>query len=329
LLIVLLLVARTEALQGLGGYARPNASRAFANFTSGLDRVFRLVPADRPWQMVASWFATLLPVAALVCWRPVRHDVRFALGAGVAIAVLFNLPFVLVTKVEQMHLVALGAAVVLSASALALAELLRVRAFALAVTIAVAAGAAAMAAVARDISTDFDPYGPIVLSHDRIVQQWVAVPHELREYLSQKREHGRLVPANPVDTLDLVLFGVHPPETDPGGLRVRWMSANRTEILVAARARELLIPLRHEAGAFGEPASVEIFANGRRVDSLQLADGGWRMSRIALPPGGIRPLWRTHRVIVSIARAWVPARIIPGSTDTRVLGLQIGEIQLR
>ena len=238
-------------------------------------------------------------------------------------------PFVLVTKGEQLHLVALGAALVIAGSALTLASAARSRAVAVCTAAVLTIGAAAMAAVARHISTDFEPFGPIVLAHDRIVEGWAAVPDELRAYLARKREPGERPSANPADALDTVLFGVHGPEMNPTGLRVRWMAAARTEVLVNRRAREVVVPLRHEAGAFREPALVEVFANGRHVDTLELRDGAWRMSRVPVRSADAPRFWRMHRIALVLRRTWVPAEIIPGSADRRTLGLQIGDISYR
>lgn len=327
--LVALVVLRFQALEGIGGYSAPSVERGIRNYLAGLNGVYRLVPADRPWQPAASWFATLLPLAALVCWRRVSRDARFLILAGAALSLLFNLPFVMVTKGEQLHIVALGAAAAIAGSALALMTSFRSRLTVGAMVLMVGVGAGAMAAVARHISTDFEPYGPIVLAHDRIVEGWAAVPHELREYLARKRESGMRPPANPVEALEFVLFGVHGPEIDPAGLRVRWMSAPRSELVLTTRARELVVPLRHQAGAFREPAFLEIVANDRRVDTLEFRDRAWRMSRIPLRAADAPRFWRAHRVVLTLPRAWVPARIIPGSNDTRTLGLQIGDVSFR
>ncbi|HEV3485878.1 MAG TPA: hypothetical protein VG106_10750, partial [Vicinamibacterales bacterium] len=325
-LIVALVAVRFQALEGVGGYRTPTLERAVWNYVSGLNGVFRLVPPDRPWQLFASWFVTVLPLVALAGWRRAPHNSRFLLVAGAAVSLLFNLPFVMVTKGEQLHLVALGAALVLAGSVLGLASVFRTLAVAASLGVAVTIGSGAMAAVAHHISADFEPYGPVVLAHDRIVEGWAAVPHEIREYLAQKRTAEPHPPANPTDALDVVIFGVHGPEIDPAGLRVRWMSGRRSEILVTSDAREAVVPLRHEAGVFREAALVEIVANGQRVDALELRDGVWRMSRIPLRAADAPLFWRMHRIVLTLQRAWVPAHIIHGSKDTRTLGLQIGDV---
>ena len=58
------------------------------------------------------------------------------------------------------------------------------------------AGLASFVAVTRDITRDFEPFGPIVLSHDDFVRTWGPVPPELREYPGAQAGAGR--PAPPV-----------------------------------------------------------------------------------------------------------------------------------
>ena len=123
LLLVGLLAWRSSALGELGGYGRPTYHAAWVNYKRGLIGVFRLVPADRPWQPVASWMATLLPIVALVAWRWISRGARVCLLAGAAIAVLFNLPFIFITKAEQMYLVGIGATVTLTGASLGALDL--------------------------------------------------------------------------------------------------------------------------------------------------------------------------------------------------------------
>ena len=113
-----------------------------------------------------------------------------------AIAVLFNLPFAFVTKAEQMYLVGIGAALTLTGAALGMLDLAAraraPRASTLAVTALLLGGLASFVAVARDITRDFEPFGPVVLAHDDLVRTWGPVPPELRDYLALKREPGPL-----------------------------------------------------------------------------------------------------------------------------------------
>lgn len=328
-LLALLVFVRAEAVGDLRTYSLPDLDGAWRNFSRGLDRVFRLVPPDRPWQPVASWFATLLPLAGLLSWKRAAPELRFLLAAGALLAVAFNLPFVFVTKLEQMHLVATGAVLVLVGSSACVLSSLP-GSWRPAVTLALLAGIASFAAVARDITTDFEPYGPVVMATDEIVLGWAAVPEELRDYLRSKREPGAKarVPSNPLEALDVVAFGLHPRERSADGTTYRWMAYALAEIHVRPSARYVEIPLRHEIGAFREPARVEVHADGRLVDAMVLADDDWRVTRIALR--STRHMWRqAHRIHLTIPHAWKPAEIIRGSRDDRTLGIKIGEILVR
>lgn len=332
LTVAALVLLRSSALQDAPGAFGPlDPATAWSNFWIGLDRVARLVPADRPWQAAASAFATLLPLGALLARKRASAEARYCMAAGAAMALLFNLPFVFITKAEQMHLVTTGMVLLLTGSAVALWEAARPSVARAALAVALVTGLMAFVAVTRHISTDFAPFGPVVLSADTIVSGWASVPAELRNYLEEKRQAGavRRVPANPAAAVPLVAFGLRPWENGPDGTRYRWMSGSRVDILVAADAGELTIPIRHEAGAFGEAAGVRIAANGRPADRLLLEDGNWRTSRLPLRREDVPRARRMHRIVIAIDRAWVPAEIIPGSTDTRTLGLQIGEMRVR
>jgi hypothetical protein len=335
LLAVALVGWRASALGGLGGYSRPTVDAAWANVIKGLNAVLRLVPADRPWQPVASWFATLLPILTIAAWRWISRGARVCLLAGGAIAVLFNLPFAFVTKPEQMYLVAIGAAIGLTGASLGLLDLAARAAARRVATVAavsiLTAGLASFAVVARDINRDFEPFGPIVLAHDDIVRTWAPVPTEVREYLALKREPGaaRRLSANPVDELSQVTFGVHERERTPTGAGFMWMSGPRTEIHLRGSARSAAIPLRHQIESFSEPTRVRVEADGRLADDLALATSEWRMSTLPLRPADVPRFSRMHRIVLTIDHAWRPSDVIPQSTDERVLGLQVGEVVMK
>jgi hypothetical protein len=326
LLLIALLAVRYSALQGMSGYRLPDVSRASTNVINGLLGVYRLLPATRPYQLVTSWFVTLLPIAAVLLWRRVSPATRFGIVAGVLISVLFDLPFVFVTKAEQLHMVATGAALVLGASAVALLEAVPGRALKGTAVLVLAGGITAMASVSRHISRDFEPFGPIVLDHDVIVRQWAAVPAEIRDYLANKAlpgASGRLSP-NPAVAIESVWFGLHPWETRPDGVPIRWMSGPSAVLYVRATARSLKIPFRHEHGAFRESVPVTIRADGRTLDETVVRDGVWHESVIALKPLSRLTASRMHRVRLSIPHAWIPAQVMRRSQDTRTLGLQLG-----
>ena len=219
----------------------------------------------------------------------------------------------------------------LGASSVSLLDALRPRALKLAAGAVLVVGAFVCAVVSRDIASDFRPFGPIVLAHDKIVRTWAAVPAELLEYLERKQEPDaqRNPSGNPADAIPLVVFHARPYETSGSGIRYRWMSAPRLEMLVTASARELTLPVRHEIGPFGEAVDAHIEVDGRELDRLHLADDAWHQSRIPLRGNTVPSMMRMHRVVLWIDHAWIPSSIIPGSTDSRTLGLQVGVPELK
>jgi hypothetical protein len=335
LLILALMIVRFYSLRGLGGYGPTSWAAAWPRVVGSLDGVFRLVPADRPWQPLASWFATVLPFLALVAWRWISPGARLCLASGAAIAVAFALPFVFASKAEQLYLVGLGASLVLTGASMAMVELAgrmpAPRTVSAVAVAAVATGLVSFVVVTRDITRDFEPFGPIVLARDDTVRTWWSVPPELREYLARKREPGSAerMSANPIDELSQVSFGFWVREVSPTGTPYLWMTEPQVEIQVGASARQVSVPIRHEIGAFREPARAFIVANGRFVEDLRLDNADWRTVSIALRQRGVAGIARMHRIKIAIDRVWRPSDVIPGSTDTRVLGLQVGTLQVR
>ena len=67
--------------------------------------------------------------------------------------------------------------------------------------------------------------------------------------------------------------------------------------------------------------------SGRRPRARHIRSGGCR--RCPCAPADV-PRWSgMHRIRITIDHAWRPSEVIPGSTDERVLGLQIGELTVR
>ncbi|HYT68486.1 MAG TPA: hypothetical protein VEL51_18815 [Vicinamibacterales bacterium] len=327
----LLFMARGAALEAVPAHRLPTLDQARANLVRGFSGPFFLVPAKRPFQCAASWFATLLPLTAVAGWRWLPRVARFGLASGLALGALFDLPFIFIVKPEQVHLVTMSASLSLTAAAFGLLHALRPRPVCAAVWAgAVAAGLVAMGLVARDITRDFGPGGPIVRRADRIVQEWAAVPVELRDYLAAKPGgQTATFEANPALALPIVGFGLHGRETNSSGLTLRWMSAPATDIYVARATRLVTFAVRHEIGAFQEPAHVRLEADGRVLQEMTLSDGDWHPVTIALKSRNASRLGAMHHIRLKLDRAWIPSHIIPGSTDTRTLGLQVGTIATR
>jgi hypothetical protein len=72
--------------------------------------------------------------------------------------------------------------------------------------------------------------------------------------------------------------------------------------------------------------TVEISIDDRRSLPLQLLDGNWRVQRVRLPPPRSGARYRT--VALRVERPWRPSEAIPGSTDTRELGVKLGEVEV-
>jgi hypothetical protein len=227
--------------------------------------------------------------------------------------------------------VALGAVLVLAGAFAALLDSFRSRTGRFACAIALAAGISAMAAVARDISRDFEPFGAIVLARDEIVRTWAAVPADLRDYLARKREPGaeRVLSPNPAEALERVTFGTHSPERAADGSAFQWMAGTQVHILVGASAQTIVVPLRHAIEVFRDPAHARVESDGRIVDDMLLDTSSWRLSLTRLRRSDVPGLTRMHHVVITVDRTWRPAEVVPGSADPRVLGLQIGTVQIR
>lgn len=253
----------------------------------------------------------------------------FGVLGGVATAVLFNIPFVLVSKAEQYHLLAAGAALAFTGGALGVVDAFRARVWRLAATVVVVAGLAAMAAVSRHIATDFEPYGPIVLRHDEIVQQWAAVPEEIRAYLANKRQPAARdrLSSNPIDAVPLVTWGLLGREVEPKGTEYRWLGGRRAHILVTRQALSVDIPVRHLIEFTRTPALVQLMADGRLVDQATLKESDWHVLQSRLRRDWVGAIWGMHRLELTVDRTWTPVDVIPGSTDARVFGVQVGKIE--
>jgi hypothetical protein len=327
-----LLLVRSSALQGVAAHRLPSFDQAWTNWTRGFDGAFRLLPAKRPWQPAASWFVSVAPLLALLLWRRLSGEIRFAMAAGLAIALLFLMPFAFIIKAEQLHLVVTGAALLLTATLTGLVAAFPMRRPVQAAILAVSvAGVLAMAAVARNITRDFEPYGPIVLATDRLVDGWAAVPVELVQYLIAKRtpDLASRPDPDPSRALPIVTFGLRGVERSPDGIALRWMASPTAQVFARRGTRLVSFSARHERGAFGEPAHVRIDADGQTVADTVFDDGKWHRFDIALRQHASVGLSGMHRIRIQLDHAWVPAKIIPGSGDGRTLGLQIGVIESR
>jgi O-antigen ligase len=119
-----------------------------------------------------------------------------------------------------------------------------------------------------------------------------------------------------------VSHGLFDGGTDSDGTPFRW-SGPQVTILVNEDASSIAIPLR-SALPSGELQEVEVRVDGQLVNRVTIGPH-WRQLRTVLRPGSSSG---PRRIDLSISPSWVPAEVIPGSHDRRVLGLKVGEIQM-
>jgi len=249
----------------------------------------------------------------------------FLMTAGVLAIAAFNVPFALVTKAEQWHLLTLGAVFVLTGAWWTLwqpsPKPLRVALFGAAVVVSVA-----MAAVGRDIAADFAPYSAATLAYDKDVAGWAIVPTEVRAFLQEKR--SRWDQRREVVSLDrdvpLISEGLHAWE-EQRGERFRWTDGHVR--LYVLGNRQIETALRMISVPNLERQRVAVLIEGREVDQLAVDPGPWRPIRLPLPTRTWRPGGRIL-VELRVEHPWRPSERFPGSGDTRVMGVQLAPIRV-
>ena len=130
--------------------------------------------------------------------------------------------------------------------------------------------------------------------------------------------------AREVRELDLtrITYGFHAWEEDQSGTSFRW-TRRRARLHIAGEARFVDIPLRALIEAPGHPLDVNIFLDGRPSVRVSLVDNSWQQARVEIPRDK-ELLVRQVELLVN--RTFVPRDSIPGSTDSRELGVQVGEV---
>ncbi|MEZ5318885.1 MAG: hypothetical protein R2752_15905 [Vicinamibacterales bacterium] len=328
--LVALVLLRQWALGGLGGYRLPTAAQAWENFHLGLDGVLRVVPVRRPWQAAASAVSTgLLAAGALTALvrRPAHATWLFV--AGLTIAVAFDLPFALVTKAEQLHLVTLGAVIALTGAIEIVLTSLQAPALRRLATATAAAGVLTFVPLTRDFASDFQPCSAETLRTDGRVLDWGSVPAGIREWLAGKpaRCAAGEVPSL-LDDVEVVAW-TYGPELDERGEVFRWTSDQAT-LLVARSATEVPLDVRATAASRERPVTVVAGQAGGAAATLTLESGDWTRITVALAPDWRLVLQGTTRIDLAVSPVFVPREVDPASPDQRRLGVQlrIGEVRM-
>ena len=122
--------------------------------------------------------------------------------------------------------------------------------------------------------------------------------------------------------LTRVAYGFHEWEENEAGVRFRW-TTRRARFHVTGEARWVDMPLRGRVEDPGHPLDVDIFVDGQPVLRVQLIDDSWQRARVPIPPEE-EPQFR--RIELRVGSTFVPRDSLPGSTDSRELGVQVGEV---
>lgn len=118
--------------------------------------------------------------------------------------------------------------------------------------------------------------------------------------------------------------GLSPWETAPDGARFRWTS-EFSSIFVPRNVTRVYIPV-HMPIDLPRLTPIGVTARMVRQDraSLGVSDT-WDVLNVELPP--LQTLQQYKRVDLKVDRTWKPAIYIPGNSDLRTVGVQIGEIK--
>lgn len=320
---------RYIALGGLGGYSSPPAVQTmWNNYQIGIRIGFLLNRTDGwPfWFWTQNFTAVLLVLGVLGGVFRGHARLRFLLLSGFIGAALFNLPFVIVTKAEQYHLIASFSAVALTASALCVWRVMANRWWRLTVSSALALGLVAFAAAARHRAELFTPYTAWTLGHDEIVTGWTSVPAEIRGWLSEGVRKKRQPHLRNLSELPVIVFGAFDFEAGADGRRVRWIG-ERTVILPNPDVRMLELPLAASVPLRDRAFHVDVEDRNGRVAAVTLKSGDSTTVRVPLRQGPtLLPLSR--RVTVTVTPGWRMKDVVPASADATLRTIRLGEIRV-
>lgn len=118
-----------------------------------------------------------------------------------------------------------------------------------------------------------------------------------------------------------VAYGLHDWET-AAGARYRWTTGQVT-LFIDASTTFIELPLRAPLIETTGPMHIEVFLDGRLASRLELSRPEWHPLQMMIPPSD-----RPYRALeLNITPTWIPAALLPGSTDTRELGVMVGEMR--
>ncbi len=319
LVLLALTYGRYVALdRQLGGYGLPRFDRGRANLARAFD-VFLQRPADRPWQGVAGWFSVGCATAAIAAALVRRYGPGlYLMTAGAVIGLAFNLPFYLVTKAEQYHLVGLGCVLLIAGAMDCLLAAGRSPAVQRSIAAGLAAGTLSFVPVTTDVVTDFAPCSPITLATDEIVLGWDVVPSEIRDWLRAKPAACAAGTAAALSESVRTITWAHGPEIDETGAPAQWTSGRAVLLLPLASSR-LDLTVRSPVASPGDPTTVVVEGDCTPY-TWHLTNTGWHSQTIRLRPTWLARLRGMTRLTLRISPVFVPAERFRND-DRRVLGV--------
>jgi hypothetical protein len=271
------------------------------------------------WQGLASGLVVSLLAlgTGIAAWRHDRQAL-FVMGAGALTAIWFNLPFALVSKREQYHLLTLGAVLALSGTVQAVQNLRRLTWLA---GLLLIMGTLPLAALAQEEASAFAPCASGVLQADRDAGTWRVVPSEIQRWIAEKQTScARRVSPQPMSALPLISWGLYEEEARNGEPPYRW-TTDRSVLLFGYSTMTLAFAARQPDATAQEPVILIAHANGQRATVI-LDSSDWKYSTVRFPSGLSAWIRSSQRLDLSISRSRIPASIDPSSSDTRLLGAQ-------
>jgi hypothetical protein len=319
-MMVALPAFRYQMLGRLGGYGVPGWEQGWSNFRRGLDGVMRLVPARRPMQSIASAVSTAVLVVGAACSFRRKSAGRYVFVAGVMTAVFFNLPFILVSKAEQFHLVAMGIVVALVGGMQSIVESVPGPKARIAVASVIGAGALTFLPLARHIAGDFAPCSSQTLTTDALAADWWIVPDEVQAWLRAKPQACKTAVPAPITELATIswAYGLEP---DERGRPFQW-TAERAVIFAARRASRIVVAVRHPAITPDDPVVVVVHGPSGDVKA-RLMTPDWQVLTVPLAATWRSWLRLMHRVDIDVSRTFVPNERDRSNPDRRHLGVQL------
>jgi O-antigen ligase len=119
--------------------------------------------------------------------------------------------------------------------------------------------------------------------------------------------------------------GLEPWETAPDGARFRWTHASAS-VFVPRDVTRVYIPVRLPTdNPRISPIAVDVHAGGATRGRMLVGDS-WAILNVELSP--LQSLLGYKRVDLRMDKTWQPAIYVPGSSDLRRVGVQVGDLKL-